>query len=83
MRLAMALLLAVGVSVLAGPAATPACEEGAPCPDNAHYEFYRGLDNYVWNNDGDKATLKRPNGTVVDQCAYTSSADSPLVCSTA
>lgn len=38
------------------------------------------LDNYVWNNDGDRATLKRPNGTIVDRCAYTASADSPYPC---
>ena len=29
-----------------------------------------GLDNYVWNNDGDKATLKKRNGNVADTCSY-------------
>lgn len=58
----------------------PACKEGSPCPDNAHYDFHWGLDNYVWNNDGDRATLKRPNGTIVDRCAYDETADSPAPC---
>lgn len=58
----------------------PACEEGTPCPEHAHNDFYWGLDNYVWNNDGDRATLKRPNGTIVDRCAYDETADSPAHC---
>lgn len=45
-----------------------------------HYDFYWDLDNYVWNNDGDRATLKNPAGLVVDRCAYTGSADSPRLC---
>lgn len=40
---------------------------------------YWRLDNYVWNNDGDKATLKRANGTVVDTCSY-SGAGSSVAC---
>jgi hypothetical protein len=31
---------------------------------------YWGLDNYVWNNTGDTATLKKPNGTTVDTCSW-------------
>ena len=58
----------------------PACEEGQPCPDNANYELHWKLDNYVWNNDGDRARLIRPNGNVVDSCAYASSASSPKAC---
>ena len=38
------------------------------------------LDNYVWNNDGDRATLKNRPGDIVDRCAYTASADSPVAC---
>lgn len=45
-----------------------------------YYDFYWDLDNYVWNNDGDRATLKRPNGTAVDRCAYSGSAASPVSC---
>lgn len=58
----------------------PACEEGTPCPEHAHNDFYWGLDSYVWNNSGDKATLKRPNGATVDRCIYTASASSPAPC---
>jgi hypothetical protein len=44
---------------------------------NGSRNRYWGQDNYVWNNDRDKATLKRPNGTNVDTCSYNdSSADS-------
>ena len=35
-----------------------------------------GLSYYVWNNDGDKGTLRGPSGTVWDTCAYAES-DSP------
>lgn len=38
------------------------------------------LDNYVWNNDGDKATLKNRDRDVIDTCAYSASADSPKAC---
>jgi hypothetical protein len=31
---------------------------------------YWGQGTYVWNNDGDKATLKNAGGTVIDTCAY-------------
>jgi hypothetical protein len=34
---------------------------------------------YIWNNDGDRATLKKPNGTVVDRCSY-SGAGSSVAC---
>ena len=58
----------------------PACEVGKPCPENAHYNFYWGLENYVWNNDGDTATLKNDEGAVVDRCRYTASVSSPKRC---
>ena len=45
-----------------------------------YYDFYWDLDNYVWNNEGDRATLKNASGKVVDRCAYTASADSPKAC---
>jgi hypothetical protein len=38
------------------------------------------LDNYVWNNDGDKATLRNASKKVRDACRYTASADSPKAC---
>ena len=32
--------------------------------------LYWDSDGYVWNNDGDGATLKRRNGSRVDACSY-------------
>jgi Lamin Tail Domain len=34
---------------------------------------------YVWNNDGDRARLKKPNATTVDSCSY-SGAGSSVAC---
>lgn len=31
---------------------------------------YWGLRHYVWDNGGDRATLRRADGTVVDRCSY-------------
>jgi hypothetical protein len=47
--------------------------------DSFPNHLYWGLSNYVWNNDGDKATLKRPNGIVADTCSY-SGAGSAVSC---
>ena len=46
----------------------------------AYYDFYWDLDNYVWNNEGDSATLRNRTGNIVDRCAYGASADSPKAC---
>lgn len=35
---------------------------------------------YIWNNDGDTATLRNAGGTVVDRCSYTQSADPEASC---
>jgi hypothetical protein len=40
---------------------------------------YWRQDNYVWNNDGDTAKLKRSNGTLADSCSY-SGAGSYVLC---
>lgn len=32
---------------------------------NTATDLYWGLDSSVWNNDGDTATVKRPDGTVI------------------
>jgi hypothetical protein len=40
---------------------------------------YWGQDNYVWNNDGDRARLRRANGTLADSCSY-SGAGSFVLC---
>jgi hypothetical protein len=37
---------------------------------------YWQLDNYVWNNGGDRATLRNRQGTVVDRCSYSGGAAS-------
>jgi hypothetical protein len=63
-----------------GDDGAPTCEMGKPCPEHAHYDLYWNLDNYVWDNDGDLATLKNHEGEVVDRCRYAASADSPKRC---
>ena len=37
---------------------------------DAGLQRYWDLDGYVWDNDADMATLKKPNGDVVDRCSY-------------
>jgi Lamin Tail Domain len=37
--------------------------------NSARHRFWH-QDWYVWNNDGDRARLKKPNGTTVDSCSY-------------
>lgn len=63
-----------------GSDGAPVCEVGTPCPDHAQYDMYWGLANYVWNNNGDVATLKNRAGTIVDRCRYGSSASNPKRC---
>lgn len=43
------------------------------------HHYYWGLDNYVWNNGGDKAVIKKPSGATADSCAYSGGA-SPKRC---
>lgn len=38
--------------------------------DNTGKVKYWGQGWYVWNNDSDKATLRRGSGTVMDTCSY-------------
>jgi hypothetical protein len=57
----------------------------SPCVAGPGYihcftHLYWGLDNYVWNNAGDVATVKDDEGIVVDRCRYTASVDSPKRC---
>jgi hypothetical protein len=47
--------------------------------NTARHRYWR-QDNYVWNNDRDRATLKRPSGVVVDRCAYGPTSALPKVC---
>lgn len=46
----------------------------------SYYDFYWGLQEYVWNNRGDVATLKNRSGAVVDRCRYGRGATSPKRC---
>jgi Lamin Tail Domain len=46
--------------------------------NTARHRYWR-QDWYVWNNDGDRARLKKPNGTTVDSCSY-SGAGSSVAC---
>jgi predicted CxxxxCH...CXXCH cytochrome family protein len=47
---------------------------------NTASNLYCHSSGYIWNNSGDTATLKNANGTVVDRCSYTSSADPEALC---
>jgi hypothetical protein len=38
-----------------------------------------GRRSYIWNNNGDTATLRRPSGTLVDRCRY-SGAGRSVIC---
>ena len=60
------------VNVPAGSHSTVHTGKGTP----SYGVRYWGLSYYVWNNDGDKGTLRGPSGTVWDTCSYTE-ADSP------
>ena len=46
--------------------------------NSARHRYWR-QDNYVWNNDGDRARLRRANGSLVDSCSY-SGAGSAVNC---
>jgi hypothetical protein len=52
------------------------CSAGCPVT----IVLFWNLKNYVWDNLGDVATLKRPSGTVADRCRYGPSAQSPKRC---
>ena len=41
---------------------------------NAAHNLYWGSGSYIWNNTGDKATLKNKAGTVMDTCSWGSGA---------
>jgi hypothetical protein len=47
---------------------------------NTASNLYWRQSYYVWNNSGDKAFLRNANGTLVDSCAYSSSADPEASC---
>jgi len=41
---------------------------------------YWGSGNYVWNNTGDKATMRNASGTFVDSCAWSSTGAGYTTC---
>lgn len=43
-------------------------------------DLFWGMGNYVWNNDGDTAYLKKPSGRTVSTCSYGSGESSPKTC---
>ena len=46
---------------------------------NTQTDRYWGRRAYVWNNDGDRATLRNRAGTVIDRCSY-SGGDTSVLC---
>lgn len=48
------------------------------CP--ARYDLHWRLDEYVWDNDRDRARLVRPDGTRADRCGYGVAAENPKRC---
>jgi hypothetical protein len=62
-------------SLAAGKTVTIHSGNGANTARHRYWDFM----GYVWNNDGDRATLKKPNGTVIDRCSY-SGAGSSVAC---
>jgi hypothetical protein len=53
----------------AGKTVTLHTGNGANTP---RHRFWR-MNNYVWNNDGDRARLRKANGDAVDSCSYSGS----------
>ena len=50
------------------------------CTGPVMYVRYWGLDEYVWDNDRDRARLVRPDGSRADRCGYGAEARSPKRC---
>lgn len=55
---------------------------GSGCNGSCHsfLDLYWGLDEYVWGNRTDTATLRDRKGAVVDRCHYGKAAKSPKTC---
>jgi len=47
---------------------------------NTQTDRYWGRSWYVWNNTGDRATLKNRSGTVIDRCSYTGTSRGYKIC---
>lgn len=55
---------------------TGTCSHGCPTSHFWHWDKH----DYVWDNDGDTATLRRRDGSVADRCRYRRSDGSPHEC---
>jgi len=71
----------------AGGRAAPPARTPRPHPavhtghgTNTSTDLYWGSGNYIWNNDKDKATLKRNNGSTDATCSYNNSRASYTTC---
>lgn len=42
--------------------------------NTARHRYWRS-DGYIWNNDGDRATMKNKAGTVIDRCSNSGAGD--------
>lgn len=58
--------------------ATGCPADGDDC--RTFYDLYWDLEEYVWDNSGDRAVLHRPSDRVVDRCRYGDAAESPKRC---
>lgn len=63
-------------SLAAGSTATVHTGSGR----NTASRLFWGSSTYIWNNDGDRATLRNARGTVVDRCSYTAADDPAKRC---
>jgi hypothetical protein len=61
-----------------GPDLTGDCVDG-DCPRT--HSWHWDKDHHVWGNSGDRATLSRADGSVVDRCSYTEEDRTPKRCS--
>jgi len=60
-----------------GPNLIGSCVD-ADCPRTYFYHWDK--DDYVWDNEGDTATVRRNDGSVVDRCRYSKADTSPAAC---
>jgi hypothetical protein len=42
--------------------------------NTARHRYWRS-DGYIWNNDGERATMKNKAGTVIDRCSNSGAGD--------